>query len=352
MRADRRSSEIDRDRPTGTLDFADLADRLAAMGDQHAQTRLAAADQASRHLSALLDALVRVRDAADPATVLDRAGRELCAAAVFDRVMVSRVSGSTWFPTDIYTRCGDGRVVTEVDVEGAGVDGMAIALASPLVEAEVVRRRLPALVCDADDEPRAHRPLVERTSLTNYVVASVVAGGSVIGLLHADIARGGRPLADLDRDLIRMFADGVGLVYERVDLAERERLQWQAVLDACSAIQGKSLKVGNPAAFARDRGNTENLCGTAAPAVPAAGRNDSCTRRESGRLARLTAREREVLALLASGATNAQLADQLTVAESTVKSHVKHILHKLGATNRAAAISSYLREARDERRPR
>jgi DNA-binding CsgD family transcriptional regulator len=67
----------------------------------------------------------------------------------------------------------------------------------------------------------------------------------------------------------------------------------------------------------------------------------------------LTVREREVLALLASGATNAQLADQLTVAESTVKSHVKHILHKLGAGNRAGAIACYLRETRDdERRPR
>ena len=75
--------------------------------------------------------------------------------------------------------------------------------------------------------------------------------------------------------------------------------------------------------------------------------------RESNRLSRLTAREREVLALLASGVTNAQLADRLTVAESTVKSHVKHILHKLGVGNRAAAIACYLRENRlDERRPR
>lgn len=66
-----------------------------------------------------------------------------------------------------------------------------------------------------------------------------------------------------------------------------------------------------------------------------------------GRVAVLTKREREVLALLASGATNAELADQLTLAESTVKSHVKHILRKLGASNRSTAIAMYLRETRE-----
>jgi DNA-binding NarL/FixJ family response regulator len=56
----------------------------------------------------------------------------------------------------------------------------------------------------------------------------------------------------------------------------------------------------------------------------------------------LTGREREVVQLLAVGATNAQIADQLVVSECTVKSHVRHILRKLGAVNRAQAISRYL----------
>ena len=56
----------------------------------------------------------------------------------------------------------------------------------------------------------------------------------------------------------------------------------------------------------------------------------------------LTDREGEVLRLLAVGATNAQIADQLVVSESTVKTHVRHILRKLRAVNRAQAISRYL----------
>lgn len=52
---------------------------------------------------------------------------------------------------------------------------------------------------------------------------------------------------------------------------------------------------------------------------------------------RLTPREREVLGLVAEGATNAEIADALCLAEGTVKNHVSHILSKLGAQGRAHA---------------
>ncbi|HEY0637928.1 MAG TPA: response regulator transcription factor, partial [Pseudonocardiaceae bacterium] len=60
--------------------------------------------------------------------------------------------------------------------------------------------------------------------------------------------------------------------------------------------------------------------------------------------AALTAREREVLALLAEGHTNRRIARELFVSEKTAGVHVSHILAKLHAANRveAAAVARRL----------
>ncbi|MGH3635488.1 MAG: response regulator transcription factor, partial [Mycobacterium sp.] len=73
-------------------------------------------------------------------------------------------------------------------------------------------------------------------------------------------------------------------------------------------------------------------------APPAAGGDD-----DTRLLRELTSREAEVLRAIAAGKTNAQVAALLFVTEGTVKSHVKQILRKLGASNRTEAVVKYHR---------
>jgi LuxR family maltose regulon positive regulatory protein len=76
-------------------------------------------------------------------------------------------------------------------------------------------------------------------------------------------------------------------------------------------------------------------CGEA-EAAPSSGRAIGAGQ---GLIEPLTARELEVLRLLAAGKSNQRIARDLVVALDTVKKHVTHVLSKLGVANRTEAVA-------------
>lgn len=57
-------------------------------------------------------------------------------------------------------------------------------------------------------------------------------------------------------------------------------------------------------------------------------------------MAQLTSREREILAILAQGLSNAEVAEHLVIAETTVKTHLARVMKKLGLREKAQAVAA------------
>jgi len=71
-------------------------------------------------------------------------------------------------------------------------------------------------------------------------------------------------------------------------------------------------------------------CGAGVPAARAAGRRFG--------VRALSPRERQVLAMMADGSSNADIAERLPISEKTVRNHASNLFDKLGVWSRAQAI--------------
>jgi DNA-binding CsgD family transcriptional regulator len=285
----------------------------------------------SRQLSRINESMSRFAYADSPADLIRQAPVLLCEAGDFDRAMVSRVRGSTWTPAAVHVAVGADDEVNVALV--AALRALQIPLTGSLIETEVLRHRAPMLVepmpaAGTTSAPRVFEGLAELLRSRAYVVAPVVVGDRVAGFLHADACTSGRELTVADRAGIQVFAAMFGLLYERAAMGQRLRDQRNAVAAAIEA--GSQGEVGQDVAQL-DRVQVRSA-GHDRPS------NNPWPPVQGGAL---TGREWEILRLLAGGATNGQIASALVVSDNTVKSHIKRILRKLPAANRAEAVYRY-----------
>jgi DNA-binding CsgD family transcriptional regulator len=276
-------------------------------------------------LERVSDAIRRLGEIGSPQGILDRAAEELGMSSEFDRVVLSEVSGGALYARTLWSGQGqdDARAALEE------LRRSPIRLEYPSVEDEVARGPRTELVSARAPRSRAAARLVEVLGWDSYAVAALVVQGNTVGLLHADACAGGRALDVLDAEVAARYAEGLAGVFERAVLREMLQLHHNELR---SAVEWMSARLGQLAVGASDWGS---------PAGDGADPDGADA---------LTARELDVLRLLARGQTNLEIAHALVVREGTVKYHVKNILRKLGATSRADAVSRFARAADAQRR--
>lgn len=273
------------------------------------------------------ESLVRLRRLKTPQELIEAAPSELMRTLGFSRAMVSRVRGSLWMPEVLETAEG---ADPDHEILDRFVKETEIPLAHMLIETDLVRRRIPVLVSDPYGHPRTFKPIVEAGRTTSYAAAPIMPTTRVIGFFHVDRIGQKLPVGLEDRDNLWVFAEHFGLMYERSVLVERlesQRSQLHELLSETIVSIDEICATDMPLA------RTEQV-----EPVPSASSRSARSPLDS----LLTAREQEVLELMASGATNNQIARELVVSEGTVKSHVKRILRKLRVDNRAGAVARYL----------
>jgi len=320
--ADRLAHALAHVAESGTwTDFAGvqaLHRRARELVDEGVAARLAALDRVG-------DAVARMAELGPVSELVDQAPAHAAEAAGLSRVLLSRVE--------------DGALIAEALHVDGDPDGAVAMLARvrqkrvpldyPMVEGEILRRRRPLLVRDADGDARGRHPFGEALAWRDYVTAPVLLEGRVAGLLHGDRGRSGVPVTALDRDALWTFAREFAGVYERAVLRRRLRTQREEMRQVASWADARTSELNDRAiSLAPER-------------EPAAAERAGESQSQLSGL--LTRREIDVLELMVKGETNAGIARALVVAEGTVKFHVKNILRKLHAANRAEATSRYLR---------
>lgn len=284
--------------------------------------------------------LAKLRQAETVEAIVARAPQAACDACGFDRAILYRVRGN-----DMYAESGFVR-----DDPDASAEFVEWSQANPgplqdrILESELVRRRIPLLVLDAFNHPDTNKPMIEHYETHSYVTAPIMPDGRVIGFLNADKAfqapEDPAGVDEFDRDALWAFAEGLGSIIERAHVRERIRGKLEEADRLMAQMRGvvSDLLQSNVELVMQDEHMASSATGAVAALLgsPASGIHQVLSRREA-----------EVLDLAADGWTNGRIAERLFISEATVKSHVGHILRKLGVTNRVEAVSLYLRQLGD-----
>ncbi|WP_343902684.1 response regulator transcription factor [Arthrobacter rhombi] len=199
-----------------------------------------------------------------------------------------------------------------------------------LFEHEVVITREAILREDIRDSDQVHPELMKVTHSRSYIAAPLVNRRGTMGFVHLDADANGDPVTELDRKITSLFCEGASYALERAQALEDVAALEAGIRNNATALEGLLQGLGTAGPVARP----------ATLHLPPGHAVSSSTPADDAATA-LTRREEQVLELIAHGLTNSQIGGRLFITEGTAKSHVKNVLHKLGASNRTEAAALY-----------
>ena len=300
----------------------DLADRMVR---SERLVRAAGGRARDAALTTVRESLATLGDIDSVDGLITAAAEAVCHLG-FDRSVVSRVESNTWLTEQVYLE--DSEWAAEIL---AAARANPVALRSGLPEEEARRRRKPILVTRVQERQTVHQALKEASNARSYVCAPIMCGPRLMGFVHGDRYFHRGDVTDFDAEVIGLFAQGFGFALERAVLAEQLQQLRATVREVGAGLQEFAGAGTEPVHIA-------------VPAGPSVGWRPPPVLQSStapGGDADLTRREIDVFQLMAQGETNQRIARRLSISEGTVKSHVKHILRKLSAANRAEAVARW-----------
>lgn len=310
--------------------LARLTELLTILTELQVQVSHERVRQTHKRYDAVRNALARLQGVKSIEQMLEKAPAALCRCG-FDRVIISSIEESTWTVQRVHIQADPDWAD---EIARAGLDH-PLQIDHMLVESGMVRRRTPILVDDVQSNPLTNAAIRAASLSRSYVAAPIMADGRVIGMLHADCYTSRRHVDRDDLAILGMFAEGFSYAFGRANLIER-------LHSARNQIQRMARDVATAAedlcTAQTTFGRSQDL-GCDRPAPPVAASLAANTRIES----LLSRREIEVLALMTQGKSNSEIATHLVIAEGTVKTHVKNVLRKLKAANRAEAVFRFMR---------
>lgn len=310
--------------PAHATDAAVVAQVAVQLQRLRGELRLARTEEQLRELSAARQGGLMLPSTMPPLELLQHAAAAACEASGLDRAMIFHVHHEGLAVAGTHF-VGDNEWA---DQSLHHAQENTIDLSPGRLETEMVRQRRPALMTSPQDDPNAFRPIVTYIDTPSYVAVPVEVNGNIFATVHVDAYYHNRNVDEVDRDIVASFSEALGRALERsvaVDELRTHRASLRDLLDRSDAALAAAT--GNPAHSPK-------------PARSNATSDDHLPNRL---IDTLTRREMEILHLMATGATNIAIAEHLTVAESTIKSHVKRILRKLRAANRSQAAAIYIR---------